>query len=465
MVNPAPAAPSGRLITPDLRRASPMFVRGEGVELVAADGERYLDAASGVGVACLGYGVTEIVDAMEEQARRLPYLHALRFESEPSHELARLISARTPGDLDCVFFASGGSEANESAFKFARQYWLEVGEPERWRIIGRWPSFHGNTLATLSAGWHHARRKRHAPMLLPFPHVEAPNTYRGCGLCRGSDRCTLACAEQLERTIIESGPETVSAFIAEPVIGAAAGGLVPPPDYFPAVRDICDRYGVLLIADEVITGFGRLGRWFGIERFDVVPDILVFAKGVAAGYAPLGGFAVSNTLLEPMRRGTGRFEHNFTYAGHPIGTAVGAAVVNMLARDDVIERVATIEHRFFAALHDALADIPIVGDIRGMGLLAGVELVSDPATKQTFDQAALVAERAARCGLDERVIIYPCSGGVDGGGGDYLLVMPPLVTEEKDLVEMARRLACALTTLAAELSADRRGRDEVGGDR
>ena len=441
---------SEHLIGPDLRARAPVFIRGEGVELIDGAGHRYLDAASGVGVTCLGYGVTEVAEAMRAQAEQLPYLHALRFEAAPAQELADLVAEVTPGDLDQVFFASGGSEANESAIKFARQYWLERGQPERWRVVGRWPSFHGNTLATLSVGWHAARRKRHAPLLLPMPHIEAPNSYRGCGHCRQAESCTLACARELERRILEVGPETVAAFIIEPVVGAAAGALVPPPDYLPMIREICDRYDILLIADEVFTGFGRLGSWFGAQRLGVLPDIIVFAKGISAGYAPLGGFAVRSALVEPLRQGSGRFEHNFTFAGHPVAAAVGTAVIRILRRDRLVERVAALEPYFFERLHQHLDALPIVGDVRGLGLLAGVELVADRRTKQPFPAPAEMAARAARYALGEHVIVYPCSGGIDGEAGDYLLLAPPFVTSEDDLDRMAARLGRAMDRLSRE---------------
>lgn len=442
---------AGHLIKPDLGTDIPVFVRGEGVELIDDTGRRYLDAAAGVGVTCLGYGAEEVVEAMRAQAGRLPYLHALRFEAPPARELADLVAAHTPGDLDQIFFVSGGSEANESAFKFVRQYWLERGQPDRWRIVGRKPSFHGNTLATLSAGWHSARRKRHAPLLLRFPHVDTPNPYRGCRHCRAANGCTLACAAELERQILEVGPETVAAFIAEPVVGAAAGSLVPPPGYFPAIREICDRYEVLLIADEVLTGFGRLGTWFGMQRFSVQPDILVFAKGIAGGYAPLGGFAARRPLLEPFLAGSGRYEHNFTFAAHPVAVAAGIAVVQILARDRLVERVAALEPVFFDRLREHLEGLAIVGDLRGTGLLAGVELVADRVTKRPFPAQARVADRATRYALEEGVIVYPCSGGVNGEDGDYLQLMPPFVTTEVDLGRMAERLGRALARLGRDL--------------
>lgn len=466
---------SEHLIGPDLRTQAPVFVRGEGVELIDGDGRRYLDAASGVGVTCIGYSASEVVDAMREQAATLPYLHAMRFEAPPAQQLADLVASVLPGDLDQVFFASGGSEANESVIKFVRQYWVERGQPQRWKVIGRRPSFHGNTLATLSVGWHAGRRQRHAPLLLPMPHIGTPNSYRGCEHCRpakehrrtadahrdpankddaaaAAERCTLACAAELEDAIQQAGPETVAAFIAEPVVAAAGGVLVPPPGYFQAIREICDRYDVLFVADEVFTGFGRLGTWFGMERFGVLPDIMVFAKGITAGYAPLGGFAVRTALVEPFRQGSGRFEHNFTYAAHPVAAAVGIAVIGILQRDRLVERVAAAEPMFARLLHDQLSELPVVGDVRSIGLLGGVELVADTGTKQPFPAPAGIAARATRLALDEGVIVYPCSGGVDGEAGDYLILAPPFVSSEADLEQMVERTGRALRRLSDEVA-------------
>jgi adenosylmethionine-8-amino-7-oxononanoate aminotransferase len=455
---------SGHLIGPDLRTQAPVFVRGEGVELIDDQGRRYLDAASGVGVTCLGYSADEVVDAMCEQAGTLPYLHAMRFEAPPAQQLANLVASVLPGDLGQVFFASGGSEANESVIKFVRQYWLERGQPERWKVIGRRPSFHGNTLATLSVGWHAGRRQRHAPLLLPMPHIGTPNSYRGCEFCRAAQadtqadsrdqaaRCTLACAAELEYAIQQAGPETVAAFIAEPVVAAAGGVLVPPPGYFQAIREICDLYQVLFVADEVFTGFGRLGTWSGMERFGVLPDITVFAKGITAGYAPLGGFAVRNALVEPFRQGSGRFEHNFTYAAHPVAAAVGIAVIGILQRDRLVERVAAAEPMFARLLRDQLGELPVVGDVRSMGLLGGVELVADGGTRQPFPASAGIAARATRLALDEGVIVYPCSGGLDGAAGDYLILAPPFVTSDDELEQMVQRTGRALRRLGDELA-------------
>lgn len=449
---PPRTPPSEHLIGPDLSGQATVFVRGEGVELIDSDGRRYLDAMSGVGVTCLGYGVSEIVEAMRAQAEELPYLHALRFEAPSVRRLADLVAEISPGDLDHVFFASGGAEANESAIKFIRQYWVDRGQPNRWRIIGRKPSYHGNTLATLSVGWHEARRRLYTPLLLPMQHVQTPNTYRGCDHCRLIGHCTMECVSELERQILQAGPESVAAFIAEPVVAAAGGGLIPPPGYFAAVREICDRYGVLLVADEVFTGFGRLGSWFGVQRLGVEPDVLVFAKGITAGYLPLGGFVARGTLLEPIRNASGRFDHNFTFAGHPVAAAVGVAVIGILRRERLVERVATVEPTFFGLLNDHLGKNPIVGDIRGMGMFAGVELVADKHSKRPFTPATNVAARAAKLALDEGVIVYPCSGSTAEEASDSLLVAPPYVITESDLERMATRLARALHRLERELA-------------
>ena len=425
------------------------FAAGDGIELVTDDGRRVIDAISGVGVTCLGYSVPAIADRMAEQARTLPFAHAMRFETPPMRELAERVGRLTPPSLTHSFFVSGGSEAAESAIKLARQYWLERDRPGKWRVVGRWPSFHGNSIATLSAGWHRQRRRRHQPLLLDFPHVEAPNGYRGCGHCRDAGGCTLACAEELERVALREDPATIAAFIAEPVAGAAGGAFVPHPEYFRVVREICDRHEILFIADEVITGFGRTGRWFGIEHWDVDPDVMVFAKGVSAGFAPLGGLAVGDHVVDAFRRGSGTFEHNFTMAGHAVACAAGCAALEELERVDAPARVRSLEEPFFAAMQP-LREAPLVGDVRGRGLLMGIELVADRAAKAPFPPSAAVAARVGGAALDEGLLVYPCTGGADGVG-DHLLLMPAFVTPPEMFAEIAARLGRALAAVAADL--------------
>jgi adenosylmethionine-8-amino-7-oxononanoate aminotransferase len=427
----------------------PVFTRGQGVELELSTGHVVLDAACGVGVTCLGYSAEPVVRRMTEQAGTLPYAHAMRFETPVMSELAGKVAAKAPGDLNHCFFVSGGSEAVESALKLARQYWIERGQPGKGLVIGRRPSFHGSTLATLSVGWYAARRETFAPLLLPTLHVPSPNRYRGCTFCGGVETgCTAACANALEKLILEQGPENVAAFIAEPIVGAAGGALVPPAGYFQRVKEICQTHDVLFIADEVITGFGRTGRWFGVEHEDVVPDILVFAKGIGAGYAPLGGIVVRDRVAEAIHGGSGAFQHNFTLASHAVSCAVGCAVIDEFERQDLIAKVAERADLLRSAF-DGLAESGIVGDIRGRGYLLGIELVADRLTKQPFPRSAQVAARIAVKALEEGVLIYPC-GGADGDS-DYLLVMPAFVMEECQFAQVADRVNRAIHAVEAEL--------------
>jgi adenosylmethionine-8-amino-7-oxononanoate aminotransferase len=438
------------LLTANLGRPNPVIVGASGVHLELEDGRRLLDAVSAVGVTCLGYGNAEIVAAMTSQAEVLPYAHALRFDTEPLRLLAAEVSAVAPDNINHAYFVSGGSEAVESAIKYARQYWLEVNRPGKWKVIGRWPSFHGSTIFTQSVGWHNARRARQRPMLTDLPHIEAPNTYRGCGHCRAAGGCTLACADELERAIIREGADSISAFIAEPVGGAATGAAVPPSEYFPAIREICDRHEVLLIADEIITGFGRTGGWFAMGHWNIEPDIMTFGKGIGAGYAPLAGIAVSDESIGSFRGGSRRFEHNFTYAGHAVACAAGRAVLNRLREDELVDRVARLEPAFFDSL-EAARESPIVGDIRGRGFLAAVELVASRTTKAVFPSELTIAQRVSDAAMANGLLVYPCTGGVDGAG-DHLLIMPAFVMPEENLAEIGPMLAQALATVAAELA-------------
>jgi adenosylmethionine-8-amino-7-oxononanoate aminotransferase len=426
----------------------PTIVAAEGVELIDDAGHRYLDAAAGVGVACLGYSAADVAEAMRAQASTIPYVHALRFDTPVVAELAAEIAALAPTGVSAVFFTSGGSEANESAVKLAVQYWAVRGRPAKWKVIGRQPSYHGNTLGALALGWHAGRRRRYGPLLLSLPHVPAPNQYRGCACCDGG--CTLACAGALEETIEREGAESVAAFIAEPVIGAAGGALLPPHGYFAAIREICDRHDVLLIADEVLTGFGRLGAPFGTTLVGMRPDMLTFGKGVAGGYAPLAGVVAHERIAAALREAGTPFEHSFTMAAHPVACAAGLATVRRLRDDGLMERAARVGGAFASAVREALRNNPIVGDVRGMGLLLGVELVRDCATKEPFPAGARMAGRAAEAALSEGLLVYACSAGAgpELSGGDALLLMPPLITSELDLTRMALLLGRALDGLA-----------------
>jgi adenosylmethionine-8-amino-7-oxononanoate aminotransferase len=445
---------NSRLLTANLASDNPVAVRGHGVYLEFADGRTVLDGIAGVGVSCLGYTCPEVVQAMTAQAERLPYAHALRFDTEPLLELSAAVADVLPEAVRHCYFVSGGSEAVETAVKYARQYWLERGRPGKWKAVGLWPSFHGNTILGQSIGWHQVRRSRHLPLLTEFPHVEAPDLAHGCGHCRTRDSCDLGCADELERALIREDPETVACFMAEPIGGAATGAQVPHPDYFRRVRDICDRHDVLLVADEVFTGFGRTGTWFAMEQFGVDPDVLIFGKGIGGGFAPLAGIGVSERSIAAFRAGSGRFEHNFTYAGHAVACAAGLAVLSQLRSRRLVDRVAALEPRLFTALAE-VKDSPLVTDVRGRGFLAAVELDNaaphqaaahpDPTTRPapTARPTPTLAHLVSNAALNEGLLVYPCPPSLPGRGS-HLLLAPAFVMPEELLDELGRRLRRAL---------------------
>jgi adenosylmethionine-8-amino-7-oxononanoate aminotransferase len=435
---------------PSIAGGLPRIERAEGVYLFGPNGERYLDAAGGVGcVTSIGHAVPEVVEAMAEQARKVAFVPFFQFATEPTLELCDLIASWTPGRLKRVMLVSGGSEVTETAVRLARQHWVERGEPGRVKVVTRWQGFHGMTLGASGFGGHTARRRKFAPMFVDHPHIPPAYRYR-CQYCAKEDACTLQCADALERAIKWEGPENVAAFIAEPVVGATLGAVPAPAGYFEAVREICDRYGILWIADEVMTGFGRTGRRFGVEHWGVVPDILVAAKGVSGGYTPLAVLAAGEHVLEPFERGGANFIAGHTYAGNPLSSAVGLAVLRYIERHGLVENCRRRGEALRARLEELRAS-PIVGDVRGLGLILGLELVRDKATRQPFPiqarAAYVLAEEARKLGL----AIYPGQGGADGLEGDHAMITPPLTIGDEHVDEIADGLARALRVAEARL--------------
>ncbi len=439
----------GQVIHPDVKREYPCLVRGDGVYVYDTAGHKYLDAASGVGVVALGYGRRELAEALADQAMTIPYVHGMRFANPPARELADKLAGFAPGPFHWSFFTSGGSEAVESALKITRQYFCEQGKTQKSRFIGRWQSFHGNTIGTMSVGGHVSRRGRYLPMLIECSHIPPANCYR-CPYDLSYPGCGLRCAWALEQEIHYQGPERIAAFIAEPIVGAAAGATVPPPEYFPIIREICDRNDVLFIADEVITGFGRTGRNFGIEHWGVVPDMITAAKGISSGYAPLGAVLVNDRVMKVFQAGSGKVNHNFTYAGNPLACRVGCDVVDIIEQEGLVQRAAERGQQFFARM-EALRRFPFVGDIRGRGLLAGIELVKDAASKEPFPIEFGASRHMDRLTQAEGLIVYPCDGTADGYRGDHLLLMPPLVISEQEIDELVAKLERAFERFEALL--------------
>jgi adenosylmethionine-8-amino-7-oxononanoate aminotransferase len=420
-----------------LDRELPMIVRGEGVWLYDEDGRAYLDACGGAYVANLGHGVSVVADAVAEQIRRVAYVNGTAFTNEPVEALAAELRTLSPRGLDYAYFLSSGSEAVEAALKLARQHHVESGDKTRHKIIARTPGYHGNTLLALSVSAREHYRELYGSWLAPVRFIGAPYPYR---LEATHPAMT---GEALEEAILAEGPESVAAFIAEPVSGSSTGGSVPPPGYWRRVRDICDRYGVLLIADEVLTGAGRTGRWAAVEHFDVVPDIMTMGKGLSGGYVPLSAVLTSRRVIDPIARGSGSFKHAQTFSHTPAMCAAGLAAVRHIKAHGLVARAAAMG----AVLQERLAplgELPHVGDVRGLGLLAGIELVADKATRAPFPRAERVAERLVAAAREAGLVLWSNVGHADGVSGDLVMVAPPFVISQAEIDEIVRRLRSAL---------------------
>jgi len=436
----------------DLTHALKPISHGEGVYLYDTEGKQYLDGASSVVVTNIGHGNKRVAQAMAEQAGKLAYAPHHVFSNAPMIELAERLARFTPGNLDYCQFVSGGSEANETAIKLARAYFLEKGQPSRWKVIGRWNSYHGNTLGALSVNGHRGRRAPYLPMLIDFPHIPAAYCYR-CPLKLEYPSCEVACAKTLEETILAEGPDTIAAFIAEPIVGAAAAAITPPAEYFPMIRAICDKYGILFIADEVMTGVGRTGRFFAIEHWGVLPDILVAAKGITGGYAPLGAVAVRQEIFEAFipPHGSGQFIHGFTYSGHPLSCAIANTVLQIWEEAGLTENAAALGPYLRQRLEELQERHPIIGDVRGLGLMQGIEFVQNRQTKEAFPARAKIARRVSDAAVEEGLIVYPGTGSVDGVQGDHLLITPPLIITRPQIDELIEKLDRALGKIEQEV--------------
>ena len=422
-----------------------MAVRGEGCYLYDAEGRSYLDGSGGAAVSCLGHSDPDVRAAIHAQLDDVAFAHTGFFTSEPAEGLAELLCAQAPEGVDKVYLLSGGSEAVEAAIKLARQYFLEIGEPHRHRLIARRQSYHGNTLGALAAGGNAWRREKYAPLLVETHHIAPCFEYRERRADESAEAYGLRAANDLEAEIERLGPETVMAFIAEPVVGATAGAVPSVPGYFRRIREICDRHGVLLILDEVMCGIGRTGSFFACEQDGIAPDIVTVAKGLGAGYMPIGAMLCSGRIYDAIAAGSGSFQHGHTYHAHALSAAAGRAVVRAILERGLIERV----QRQGAALADALraefGQHPHVGDIRGRGLFRGIELVADRATKRPFDPALKLHAKVKAAAMTEGLIVYPAGGTVNGREGDHILIAPPFIIEDAQIDELVSKLSRALT--------------------
>jgi len=418
----------------------PLAVRGEGAYVIDADGKRYLDASGGAAVSSLGHSHARVVDAVKAQLDNLPFAHTGFFTSQPAEDLADALIAGAPDGLERVYFVSGGSEAVEAALKIARQYFLERGEPERRRFIARRQSYHGNTLGALSVGGNRWRREPFDPLLCESHHIAPCYAYRDRQDHESEESYGARVADELEAKITELGAETVIGFICEPVVGATLGAVPAVPGYLARIREICDRFGILLIFDEVMCGMGRTGHMYACDHDGVAPDLLVAAKGLGAGYQPLGAMLVSARIYSAIAEGSGFFQHGHTYMGHPSACAAGVAVQQVIRDENLLARVRERSETLLHALHERFGNHAHIGDIRGRGLFLGLELVADRISKAPFDAARRLHARIKHEAMDRGLICYPMGGTVDGVRGDHVLLAPPFIIDDSHIDELVDKL-------------------------
>ena len=436
------------------RKTLPLIDHGEGIYLFDSAGNRYIDASSGALVSNIGHCIPEVIAAMTQQAKIVEYVHGTQFKHEPGIALAQRLSAMAPGDLNRVYFVSGGSEANETAVKMARAYHTARGEVQKHLVISRWNSYHGATLGALSMGGRTMSRKMYQPYLLDFPHIPPTYCYR-CPYRQTPESCDFMCARELESLITRLGPEYISAFIAEPVVGAALTVVPPPPGYFRIIRKICDKYDILFIADEVMTALGRTGKNFGIDHDGVVPDIITGAKGLGAGYFPIGVVICRERIFREFQDKLGKFIHGFTYQGNPLAAAVGLSILDYMRDNDLIERVARTGCAFIEKI-SSLDRFDFVGDVRGIGYMAGIEFVRDKRTRQPLPLQIGFTRRIAEAAWERGLILYPSgsTGQVAGIAGDGIMIAPPLITTEDQINAIIDRLADTLESVCREVKTE-----------
>jgi len=432
-----------------MKTTPPVAVAGEGCYIIDSTGKRYLDGSGGAAVSCLGHDHPAVIEAVRSQIGTLAFAHTGFFTSEPAESLASLLATQAPAGIDHVYFVSGGSEAVEAAIKLARQYFVERGMPERRHLIARRQSYHGNTLGALAVGGNEWRRQSFAPLLVETSHIAPCYAYRDMRDGESERAFGERVADELEAEIQRLGPDSVMAFVAEPVVGATLGAVPAAEGYFARIREICDRYGVLLILDEVMCGMGRTGYLFACEADDVRPDIVTIAKGLGAGYQPVGAMLCSDEIYRTIESGSGFFQHGHTYLGHPTACAAALAVVTTLLDEQLIGKVQVQGAKLKAALQDRFGDHPHIGDIRGRGLFLGMEFVADRASKAAFDPTEARHRRFKAAAFEAGLICYPMGGTINGKQGDHVLLAPPFIISDDQIDELVGKLEVAAKSALA----------------
>ena len=425
----------------------PTIVQGRGIELIDSSGKRYLDASGGAAVSCLGHSHPQVVRAIQQQLDRIAYAHTSFFTNEPAEQLATTLAQAAPGDLNHVFFVSSGSEAIEASLKLARQYFVERGETKRKHFIARRQSYHGNTLGALAIGGNAGRRQPFLPLLVAAHHVSPCYAYREQGAQEDDSQYAQRLAAELEAKILELGPDTVAAFVAETVVGATAGALAPVGDYLKRIRAVCDRYGVLLILDEVMSGMGRTGHLFACDEDGVAPDIIAIAKGLGAGYQPIGAMIASTRIYDTIVGGSGFFQHGHTYVAHVTACAGALAVQRVIQEELLLDNVKKRGEQLRQVLREKFSEHPHVGDVRGRGLFVGIEFVQDRLSKAAFDPKLKVYSQLKASGMQHGLLTYPSGGTIDGVRGDHVLLAPPFICTETDIELICERFVHAVQSV------------------
>ncbi len=438
------------LIKPILDEVYPVIDYGKGVYLFDKDGKKYLDAASGAVTANIGHGVTEIIEAMNEQAKKVSFVYRSQFTSETAEKLAEKIAKLTPGDLNWSFFVNSGSEATETAMKIAIQYWQEKGIYTKTKVLSRWVSYHGITLGALSMSGHTLRRERFVPLLEDFPVVNPPYCYR-CPYNLEAPACHYACALELETAIHRIGANKIAAFIAEPIIGAAGGAIAPPDDYFKVVKNICETHDILFIADEVMTGSGRTGTMLASEHWGITPDIVTLGKGMGAGYTAIAAAVASEKVMEPILAGSKSVMSGHTLSANPQSCAIALAVLEYLENKKIMSEVESKGDYLKGLLEKLKEPFFFIGDVRGKGLMLGIEFVADRLTKTPFPRTAMITEKIVTLAKEKGLIVYPAGAGMDGVNGDSIIIAPPLTITKKEIDELIVLLNVTLTSFANDL--------------
>ncbi|MFU2014229.1 aspartate aminotransferase family protein [Peribacillus butanolivorans] len=441
------------LIKPILDHNYPTVSHGKGIYLYDTDGKQYIDGSSGAVTASIGHGVIDVVEAMTEQASKVSFAYRSHFTSEAAETLAEKLSELAPGDLNWSFFVNSGSEATETAMKIAIQHWQEKGYERKNRIISRWTSYHGITMGALSMSGHVSRRKRFVPLLEDFPSISAPYCYR-CPYNSESSGCKLQCANELETSIQRLGSENIAAFIAEPIIGASAGAVTPRDGYYQRIKEICERYDILFIADEVMTGLGRTGKMFAMEHWGVTPDIIALGKGMSAGYTPIAATLVSDRVMEPILEGSNSIMAGHTYSANPLSAAVSLEVLTYIERMDLVQAAKEKGQYLLEKLHGLAKRFDIIGDVRGKGLLLGLEFVSNRSSKTPFDLQDGITSRIVDKAFEKGLLIYPASGAIEGIAGDAVIISPPLVITNEEIDSLVKILEASIEELQHELHSE-----------